>query len=126
MIIPVSDPGPVVIVTLQGELDLAQARDLRHALMAACSRAGRLVVVDLLRVTFVDSTILGVLVGTRKRLEPGCRIVVVNAAPIVMRVMRITGLLEALGAHAPDEPLDEEVAQAVEAARERRGLVTSR
>ena len=80
MIITVSDPGPVVLVTLEGELDLAQARDLRHAMSAACGRAGRLVVIDLLRVTFVDSTILGVLVGTRKRLEPGCRILVVNAA----------------------------------------------
>lgn len=43
-----------------------------------------------------------------------------------MKVMRLTGLLEALNVHAPDEPLGDEVAQAVAGARERPGLLGSR
>jgi anti-sigma B factor antagonist len=50
-------------------------------------------VVDLLRVTFLDSTALGVLVGAAKRVRAGGgSIVLVSDDPRTLRVFEITGL----------------------------------
>jgi anti-sigma B factor antagonist len=51
------------------------------------------ITVDLLRVTFLDSTSLGVLVGAAKRAHArGGRIVLVADDPRTLRVFEITGL----------------------------------
>lgn len=103
----------VVVVSPYGELDIADAPALRAALLAACGRASGLVVLDLAAVTFLDSTILGVLVAARKRLQSDCRLVVVNAGPRVLKVMRLTGLDEALNVHALNDDLEVQVAEAL-------------
>jgi len=53
------------------------------------------VVVDLLGVTFMDSTALGVLVGALKRCrQAGGSMRIVVADPRVLKVFEITGLTE--------------------------------
>jgi anti-anti-sigma factor len=54
-------PGDRWLVSVEGEHDLSTAEDLRDKL-AAIFRTGTTVVVDLSRVTFMDSSTLGVLV----------------------------------------------------------------
>ena len=58
----------VAIVAVVGEADLATAPELKAALLGAIDGGTRLVLVDLSRTTFIDSTTLGVLMGGVKRL----------------------------------------------------------
>jgi anti-sigma B factor antagonist len=63
--------GDVVVASLQGELDLYNAEELRHALRTAVDDGAKRIVIDLTDVEFVDSTALGVLLEARARLGPG-------------------------------------------------------
>jgi anti-sigma B factor antagonist len=64
--ITVTDDDGVSIVELQGEHDLASASEVRDALELAVSD-GRPVVVELTLTDFIDSSILGVLLGGLRR-----------------------------------------------------------
>jgi anti-sigma B factor antagonist len=79
------------LVALNGRLDgagAAVARDALHLALAAGS--GRLVA-DLSGVELLDITGLGVLLGTHRRARlAGRRLVLLNAAPRVARLLRAT------------------------------------
>ena len=83
--------GDAAVVTASGELDLEHADRLRDCLTEILATRPRLLVIDLSAATFVDSTILGVLVGARNRLE-GIRLVASH--PGVLKPFRLTGLDE--------------------------------
>lgn len=59
----------VVLFVLHGEVDLHVAPELRERLTSAVEDGADYVVLDLSRVTFMDSMALGVLLGTLKRLR---------------------------------------------------------
>lgn len=83
---------PVVRVT--GEIDVATAPELRGHLVDHEGADEAVVVVDLSGVTFLDSTALGVLVGSYRRLTDGggsLRLVVTE--PRILKVLEITDLL---------------------------------
>jgi anti-sigma B factor antagonist len=87
-----SDAGQAAVVAPVGELDLAGHATFRDALLSACT-AGSQVVLDLARVTFVDSSALGLIVGAAKRCrERGAELRVVNPSASVLRVLRLTGV----------------------------------
>lgn len=86
------------VIRLGGDLDLYNADAVRAALAdAAAGNPGR-VVVDLSRVTFLDSTALGVLLEARAALPPGALHL---AAPQLeaMRALRVSGLDRHLPVH---------------------------
>jgi anti-sigma B factor antagonist len=56
--------GPAVVIDVQGELDLLNASELRARIDVEIVSA-QAVVVDLTKVTFVDSTGLGALIAAR-------------------------------------------------------------
>jgi anti-sigma B factor antagonist len=60
----------VVLLALHGEVDLHVAPELRDRLTNAIEDGAEFVVLDLSRVTFMDSMALGVLLGALKRLKP--------------------------------------------------------
>ena len=102
--------GRLVVVTPEGELDLATSPALRDALGAACDAGASTLVLDLALVTFLDSTTLGVLVGAHKRLLGiGGRLIAVNVSGEPLKVMRLTGLATAFEVHSPDTALDDEL-----------------
>ena len=77
-----------VVVRLEGELDLAASGSLRAHVDAA---AGSPLVLDLERVTFVDSSAVRDLV--RARLDAaarGDRFVLAAVPPVVMRILELT------------------------------------
>ena len=87
------DEDGVMCVAVHGELDLAAAPTLREALFAAVERGSGLIVIDLLGVTFIDSTALGVLIGTRERSDRrGIDLRLVIGEPRIIKIFEITGL----------------------------------
>ena len=85
----------MAVVTLSGEHDIASSHEVRRALAEV--RDAPLVVVDLHECTFIDSTVLGVLVSaSRRSAEVGRRLVAANASGIVAKALEITGLDELL------------------------------
>jgi anti-sigma B factor antagonist len=90
---PVADlrrQGDATIVCLAGEIDLYNAEAVLNALRKACSGAGA-VVVDLSDVDFADSTMIGVLLEARSRLE-GRPLKLVGPPPQVVRVLEVCGV----------------------------------
>ena len=88
------DHGPW-LVALDGEQDLATSIPLRDALIEA-AEARRPVVLELSVVSFIDSTILGVILGGLRRakeLELGYALVIADEpSAAVPRLLEITGL----------------------------------
>jgi anti-sigma B factor antagonist len=83
----------VPVVSASGEIDVATAPPLRDRLQALAASGKPTVVVDLLDVTFLDSTALGVLVGALKRCrESGGDLPLVITEPRILKVFEITGL----------------------------------
>lgn len=81
------------IVAVAGEIDVATAPQLRQCLHHLLSEGRSTIVLDLLRVTFLDSTALGVLVGALKRCrEQGGDLQIVVADPRILKIFEITGL----------------------------------
>ena len=85
-----------VLVTAEGELDMAAAGGLRECLLQAYEQ-GLPVVVDFAAVTFVDSSALGVLASAHRHIrDNGCHLTVINCTPRVLTTMTLTGLIAVL------------------------------
>jgi anti-sigma B factor antagonist len=86
-----------VVVVLQGEHDLANADRLHHTLSSLLD-THRVVVVDVSRALFIDSSTLAVLMRAgRKARDAGKQFrLQLGTEPIVKRVLEISGLLEEL------------------------------
>jgi anti-anti-sigma factor len=83
-----------VRLRVAGEIDCATAAAFLDRLRAAIDATDAPIVVDLDRVTFMDSTGLDTLVVARK--SAGRRIRVGEMHPAVQRILRITALLDEL------------------------------
>ena len=83
----------VGLVILTGEVDISTAPSFKDDLVALVEEGVTHVVVDLVGVTFIDSTALGVLIGGVRRLHPGGgRLVLVATSRPVLRALTLTGL----------------------------------
>ncbi len=99
-----NDAG-LVVLTISGEHDLSTAPNLRRRLDTLLD-AGTATIVDLSPATFIDSSILGVILDARRRAadaEIGFAIVHTNGADAVDRVLEVTGLRAELPVHARRE-----------------------
>jgi anti-sigma B factor antagonist len=81
-----------LVIHVDGELDVYTAPLLKEAVDSALAQGHVEMVVDLTRVGFIDSTALGVLVGSlrRARAEDGDLRLVMND-PHLEKMFRITG-----------------------------------
>lgn len=87
-------PG-LSVVKVAGEIDVATAPALRDHLRDRVAGGIPTIVVDLLEVTFLDSTALGVLVGALKQCrQAGGDLRLVVDEPRIAKVFEITGLTE--------------------------------
>src|SRR4051812_9793580 len=80
-----------VVVSVSGELDLAQSPVLRKTLDAVLHGEESLVIIDTSELQFIDSTGIGVLVAARNHLEAVHGLLVIaNLDEIVGRPVRLT------------------------------------
>ncbi len=85
--------GLSVRVSLAGELDLATAARVERALHEAESRFPTLLIVDLRRLEFMNSTGLHLLFkATQRACDQGRRLVLVRGPRAVQMVFNVTGL----------------------------------
>lgn len=85
--------GETPVIGAEGEVDLGTVDSLRSVTSEVVREKPRSVIFDLRKVTFMDSSGLGILVATRKRLnnEPGA-VVIITDQPAVLQSLSITGL----------------------------------
>ena len=92
-----------VTLTLHGELDLVSSPILEEALNGARESRAELIVVNLRRLEFMDSTGLHLLVTAQQRAhDAGRRFAVVRGGEHVQRLFDLSGIGELL--HVVDSP----------------------
>jgi len=89
--------GDARICEAGGELDAYTAPDLRDALDGELEEGNAVLVVDLKDLTYLDSTGLGILVGTAKRCrQAGGDLAVACTRPNLLKIFQISGTHEIL------------------------------
>jgi anti-sigma B factor antagonist len=88
----IQERGSAVVVELAGELDLYNAHTVREALLGVTEKKPERLVVDLSRVTFIDSTGLGVLIEARTRLPNSRGFILAAPGLETRRALEISGL----------------------------------
>ena len=99
--------GETSTLVLVGEFDLAAIDAVRTKFAEACSVSSR-VVIDLSRLTFIDSTGISFLLSAVKADEEGRLSFIACDSPAVQRVFSVTGVAGLFaGAAAAPRPLSE-------------------
>jgi anti-sigma B factor antagonist len=99
-----TDQG-LAVLTISGEHDLSTAPNLRRRLDGLIEE-GTATVIDLSPATFIDSSIIGVILDGRRRAAKekiGFAVARSNGSEAVDRVLQVTGLLTELPVHARRE-----------------------
>jgi anti-sigma B factor antagonist len=105
------DDAGLAVLTISGEHDLSTAPNLRRRLDGLLDE-GTATVVDLSAATFIDSSILGVILDGRRHAAEaniGFAVVHSNGADAVDRVLEVTGLRAELPVHSRREEAVTEV-----------------
>jgi len=97
------------VISVEGELDLSTAPELKWTLLDAREAGHSRLVLDLSLCEFMDSTALGVLIGVNRSLDAGSRLAIVCPRANVLKVFELSGLD---GAFAIFRTLEEALAQA--------------
>lgn len=86
-------PGGIHLIAVTGEIDLFTAPEFKQSLTKPIDDGIERVIVDLSATTFIDSSSLGVLIGTHRRLkQEGGQMVVVCDNDAIVKTFKITGL----------------------------------
>ncbi len=97
-------PDGSAVVTVMGEVDLANAPELDALLHEAMTSGEGSVLLDLSECTFLDSSALHVMVQASQDLaDAGRRLIVVGANGSIRRIVDITGLHSFLGLERRDQ-----------------------
>ncbi len=85
------------VIALSGELDAFDAPELREAFQTVLESTPAVIVLDLSAVTFLDSTVLGAIVGLLRRVrEGGGELRTVLPDKTARRIFEITNIVAAL------------------------------
>lgn len=105
--VEIHNGSQAVVIGVSGELDLASSPALEQELERGAAAQAEVVIVDLRKLEFMDSTGLSVLVRAHQRAtENGQRFGVVRGPQQVQRLLSLTGVADRLNlADSPDELL---------------------
>ncbi|MBI4183442.1 MAG: STAS domain-containing protein [Proteobacteria bacterium] len=94
------EDGATLVVTLEGDVDLDSSPEAREVLLKAVGR-GRDVLVDMARITYIDSSGIASLVEALQaaRLR-GRRLALAAVSPAAMRVLSLARLDKVFAIHA--------------------------
>jgi len=94
----------VSLITLEGEIDVYTSIQLKQDIAVILESGAKYLVLNLSKVEYLDSTGLGVLIGTLKKLrENGGNLVIVGPAMRIMRIFEITGLYKIFAIYPTEE-----------------------
>ncbi|SCG55353.1 STAS domain-containing protein [Micromonospora inositola] len=97
--------GTASVITLAGELDFAADGDVRQLLDAELQQPSLTDLrIDMTRVTFIDSTMLGTLVHAYNAIDDTDRQLTISPSPVVRRILEITGLSHLFNVADVDPP----------------------
>lgn len=97
----VSQSGNWSVLAVTGEVDVATAPAMRERLVSLVADGNVHLIVDLSPVDFIDSTGLGVLVGTLKRVrEADGELALVIPQERILKLFDITGLSKIFTIHS--------------------------
>jgi anti-sigma B factor antagonist len=82
----------IFVVSLAGEHDLYTTPMVQEALRSVIAEGARTIVVDLTETTFLDSTMLHLLLNARRELGDGGRLLLVTDDASVKRVFEVAGI----------------------------------
>lgn len=88
--------GGVMVARLSGELDIAVADKLRSSMEKELDNSPLIknIILNLDRVSYIDSSGLGVILGRYRRISKnGGRMFLVGASPHIRNVLELSGLL---------------------------------
>ncbi len=92
--------GPFQVIEVGGEVDVYTAPKLRESIVTAVDEGHNRLIVDVEQVDFLDSTGLGVLVGSLKRVRAeGGSLDIVCTHERILKIFDITGLDKVFGLH---------------------------
>ncbi len=95
----IREPGGPVVVALRGELDVMDAASVVAQLSAVAAR-GRVVIVDLAGLEFIDSSGLAALVRVRRQARhAGGDLLLAAPQRQVLRILAVTRLIDAFSVH---------------------------
>jgi anti-sigma B factor antagonist len=105
--------GQQLVLRLRGDLDVSNADSLRRVLDGLLERAPQTLVVDLAGLGFADCAGLSIFLAARTRLAAqGHQLILVNAQPVVRRLLAVTGLDTVFRLSDPGGPEDDPPAKA--------------
>ncbi|MGD1057916.1 MAG: STAS domain-containing protein [Solirubrobacteraceae bacterium] len=84
--------GRTSLISVEGELDLSSAPQLKWTLRDSLDAGHDQIVLDLSLSTFMDSTALGVLIGVNRSLDVGGRMAIACARTDVLHIFELSGL----------------------------------
>jgi anti-sigma B factor antagonist len=97
LVVRTAKDGDTHVISLCGELDLANAGTAKTALEASLAEDTSRVVIDMRELEFIDSTGIALLVAALGNNDGETRVrFIPSAAPAVTRVLELTGLSERL------------------------------
>lgn len=93
--------GDCAVLRVAGEIDVYTAPELRQRVIHLLDNGSLHIIADLCGVDFLDSTGLGALVGSLKRLRMrGGSLKLVTGGGRILQIFRITGLTHAFALHS--------------------------
>jgi len=107
--VEVRDGEQGIVIGVSGELDLASSPELERELERTTASGAELLIIDLRKLEFMDSTGLSVLVRAhQKATQSGKRLAIVKGPQQVQRLLSLTGVAERLTVvDAPEDLLGE-------------------
>ncbi|MDD4237807.1 MAG: anti-sigma F factor antagonist [Desulfotomaculaceae bacterium] len=99
MLLDIEFKQDTLLVRPGGELDLSVADFFRNNLEESLDREPATnIVFNLAQVSFVDSSVLGVLLGRYKRVsKKGGKVIIVSPQPQVRKILELSGLFRIMG-----------------------------
>jgi anti-anti-sigma factor len=102
--VTVENVDDVPVIRAVGELEIATVPEMRAKVMEVTERRPRAILFDFLRLSYLDSSGLGILVSARKRLavHEG-EVVIITTQTAVLKALSLSGLDQIMRIYASEE-----------------------